>query len=63
MIQKDYEAINQPKVFNFEERYAIVLKLLAITMFYSAGIPALYAFAAIAFLIQFMVDKFLLLNC
>jgi len=46
-----------------ETRYSNMIVVLAVTFFYSGGMPILYASACLFFFVTYWVDKFLLLRC
>lgn len=45
-----------------EFRYSNLLTVLAVTFFYSGGMPFLYPVAILFFFISYWLDKYLLLN-
>lgn len=62
ILQDEYELVNTPGEFILTNRYAFVLKILAVVMLYSGGMPILYILAAFIFFFQYWMDKILLFS-
>ena len=63
LVQEDYERINTDSEFRLEIRYSNLLTVLAVTFFYSGGMPILYLVATLFFLFNYWMDKCMLFNC
>lgn len=59
LTQEDYEKIYTGPEFNLQIRYAASLSLVFLALSYSAGIPQLYFWLPVSFLLCFLVDKLL----
>jgi len=61
LSQEDYENVNTGPDAEMEVKYANILVVTYVTMFYGSGIPILYLIAACFFFATFWVDKWMIL--
>ena len=63
LTQHDYLKLYEPSEFQIEAKYATMLVTIALCLFYGTGMPIIFLAAALFLIIQFWIDKYLLLRC
>ena len=62
LTQMEMDELYVGASFNVTTRYPVVLTMAFVTLFYSTGIPLLFPLASLGFVLQYMVDKLMLLK-